>query len=318
MKNLKTRNLKIVRRGALLLLCLFALVLVVIFARTALFAASTNSTSSKNTPTTAQTNPPTATPPPLRLQQHQAPTPTATAIPTPTPTEVPAIPTQAPTTAPPLATGGEADRYFPAGTSVDAIKSGGANLTRLQIKTLIEQQVDQHWAFIQSRLGFSTVEKAYAFFLGMATRESTLQGALETGNGASHSYGPLQASETAYANANPIYSQETDVPEMFQYDFTPENYYDPGITVHMGIRHLIHFADQAIAAGYSGKEMLRHALIGYNTGEVETNDQDWLRQYSDEIGALGGWYLYNSHFTDEAFTWTDDPAVDRSNYWGWY
>jgi hypothetical protein len=210
-----------------------------------------------------------------------------------------------------------ADRYFPAGISVTAMGAVSQNISKQQVKVLIEGQVDENWSAIQSKLGFTTKEKAYAFFLGFATRESTLQVALETGSGPSHSYGPLQAAEPAYANSK-NYAPENDVPEMVQYDLTPQNFYDPGIAVHSGIRHLLHFANQAGAAGYSGTELLRHALIGYNTGAIDGASADWMRQYSDEVGALAGWYLSTGHLTDAIFTWTGSPAVDRSNPWGWY
>ena len=49
-------------------------------------------------------------------------------------------------------------------------------LTQQQVKVLIEAQVKEYWSVIQSTLGFTTQEHAYGFFLGMATRESTLQG----------------------------------------------------------------------------------------------------------------------------------------------
>ncbi len=209
-------------------------------------------------------------------------------------------------------------RYFPDGTTVTAIQAGARSLSKQQVKVLIEKEIEGSWSAIQSNLGFSTKEKAYAFFLGMASRESTLNAGLETGSGPSHSYGPIQAAETAYANANPSYDPETDVPEMTQFTFTPQNFYDPGIAVYMGIRHLLHFTRQAKAAGYTGTEQLRHALIGYNTGRVTTSDPNWLKQYSDEIGALAGWYLNNGHLYDDQFTWTSDPRVNRSQPWGWY
>jgi hypothetical protein len=102
------------------------------------------------------------------------------------------------------------------------------------------------------------------------------------------------------------------------YEFKPENFYDPRIAIHMGIRHLLHFANRAKAANYQGTEMLRHALIGYNTGWVQTNDQNLMQSYADEIAALSGWYLRNGHLQDNTFTWTGDSRVDQSNPWGWY
>lgn len=275
------------------------------------------------TPTQAVTPPATPT---------QLPTPTPTPAPTqpPTPTAVPTqppTPTPAPTGTP---TGGtDVDRYFPVGTPVSTMISQASSLSQQQVKQLIEQQVKEYWSVIQSTFGFSTLEKAYAFFLGMATRESTLQGGLETGGSslgsgdsgsgsAGHSYGPLQAAETAYYNTNSGYQTEYDVPELYQYDLLPQNFYDIGISIHMGIRHLIHFAHQAQATGQSGVNVVRYALAGYNTGWVTNVSADELKSYSDEIGALAGWYLNNGHLYDTAWTWTGDPRVDRSNPWGWY
>ncbi len=251
-----------------------------------------------------------------------APQPT-TKAPAPKPTaaiHTDAAPTAGPVTgqpAPVPASSGS-DRYYPLGTSVATMQADAANLTKQQVKIMVESQVTKNWGVIQSKLGFSTEAQAYAFFLGLATRESTLNAALETGSAASHSYGAIQAAETAYANTNAGYAPENDVPEMTQYDFTPQNFYDPGIAIHMGIRHLLHFANQARAAGYSGTELLRHALIGYNTGWVTNANQSWLQQYSDEIGAIAGWYLNNGHLYDSQFTWTGSSAVDRSSPWGWY
>ena len=207
-------------------------------------------------------------------------------------------------------------RYFTAGTAVSVLQALASALPKQLVKVLLEKEIDNSWGVIQSALGFSTKEKAYAFFLGMASRESTLNAGLETGSGSAHSYGPIQAAETAYANANPSYTPEHDVPEMVQYAFTPQNFYDPGIATYMGIRHLIHFSRLAKAEGYRGSELLRHALAGYNTGYIDNTGV--LTQYSDEIGAMAGWYLHNGHLYDSLFTWTGDPLVNRSQPWGWY
>lgn len=261
-------------------------------------------------------------------------TPTSGTTPTATPTSVPptATPTSAPTqtvTATPTPTGSEPniDRYYPPGTSVSAMISGASSLSQQQVKVLLEQQVQEYWGVIQSTFGFSSLTNAYGFFLGQATRESTLQGGLETGgttlgsgtsgSGASgHSYGPLQAAETAYLNTNSGYQTEYDVPGIYQYDLVPQNFYDIGISIHMGIRHLIHFAHLAQAAGESGVNVVRYGLAGYNTGQVTNSGV--LTSYSDEIGALAGWYITNGHLYDTAWTWTGDSRVDRSNPWGWY
>lgn len=260
--------------------------------------------------------------------------------PTPTPSTAPSTPTPGNTPTPtptmgvtptPTPTGSEpnTDRYFAPGTSVSTMISVASSLTQQQVKVLIEQQVQEYWSVIQSTFGFSSLTNAYGFFLGQATRESTLQGGLETGgttlgpgtsgSGASgHSYGPLQAAETAYLNTNPNYQTEYDVPQIYQYDLVPANFYDIGISIHMGIRHLIHFAHLAQAAGESGVNIVRYGLAGYNTGQVTNVGSGELTSYSDEIGALAGWYIDNNHLYDTAWTWTGDPRVDRSNPWGWY
>jgi hypothetical protein len=209
-------------------------------------------------------------------------------------------------------------RYFAVGTPVGVMQAKASALSKQQVKELMEKEINDSWGVIHSALGFSTKQKAYAFFLGMATRESTINAGLETGTGSAHSYGPIQAAETAYANANPTYMPENDVPEMMQYAFTPENFYDPGIATFMGIRHLIHFSRQAKAEGYKGIELLRHALMGYNTGYVNTTDQGWMANYSDEIGLLAGWYLRFEHLYDAISSWTGDPRVIFSLPWSWY
>ena len=209
-------------------------------------------------------------------------------------------------------------RYFAQGTAASTLQALASALPKQVVKVLLEKEIDNTWGVVQSALGFSTKEKAYAFFLGMATRESTLNAGLETGSGSAHSYGPIQAAETAYADANPSYTPEHDVPEMVQYAFTPQNFYDPGIAIYMGIRHLVHFARLAKTEGYSGTQLLRHALMGYNTGYVNTTDQGWMTQYSDEIGAMAGWYLHNRHLYDGVTTWTGDPRVNRIQPWEWY
>jgi hypothetical protein len=251
----------------------------------------------------------------LNIMPHVMPTVAPTTAPTkgsaPIPTLNPAIPTPKPATA----SGG--DRYFPAGTSVDAIMSGSKSISRQQVKLLIESQVDKNWSVIQDRTGLTTKEKAYAFFLGFSTREATLQVVLETGSGPSHSYGPLQTAEPAYVN-DKNYAPEKDVPEMMQYDLTDQNFYDPGIAVYSGIRHFLHFATQAKKAGYTGTELLRHALIGFNSGSIDSNDPQWMKEYADEIGALSGWYL-QGHLTDALYTYTGSTSgVDRNTPWSWY
>ncbi|SDS74621.1 Cellulose binding domain-containing protein [Paenibacillaceae bacterium GAS479] len=248
-----------------------------------------------------------------------APSSGGTSTPTPTPTPpapTPTPPTSTPAPTPTPATGALNDRYYPAGTSADSMKAMAKNMTKSQVKGLLISQVDEHWSVIQSKFGFKQKVHAYAFFIGQATRESTLDASLETGVDSAHSYGPLQTAETAFANANPNYMKE-NVPELFQYDFTPQNFYDPGISTHLGIRKMIHFSNLA-RASYTGKDVLRYSLIGFNTGWISGSPEEWVKQYSDEIAALAGWYLNNGHLYDNVWTWTNDPKVDRSNPWSWY
>jgi hypothetical protein len=206
------------------------------------------------------------------------------------------------------------DRYFPVGTSATVMKTKTPKITKQQVKLMIDQQVHENWAVIHTLTGFTTINKAYAFFLGMASRESTLNAGLETGSGASHCYGTLQASESSYASSR--YPPEDDVPQMYLYKFSPENFYDPGIAIHMGIRHFLHFVNQA--KQYHGVDRLEHAMIGYNTGSIQITNQSLIKSYCDETAALAGWYVQNSHLRDSEFTWTLDPRVNRSHPWSWY
>jgi hypothetical protein len=246
------------------------------------------------------------------------PAPTFTPTPTPTPTFTPTpTPTQASPTPTSTQTGNYGDGYFPPGTSKQELISKASTLKVSEIKAIIKKQVDEHWDVIRNVCGFKNKEVAYAFFFGMATRESTFRAATETGSGAAHAFGPLQTAETAYANADPNYMPEHNVPEMYQYDFTDYNFYDVGISVHMGIRHFLHFARLA-QEKYSGKDIARHGLMGFNTGWIDGADEAWIVRYADETAALGAWYLKNNHMSDDEFTWDTDPRVDRSNPWAIY
>src|SRR5690349_1290908 len=126
--------------GAVLLLSLLALSLTLIFVRPNIFAAATPKAGTTSPTATPHTSP---KPPQLQLKQHVTLV-TPTPIPPPTPTPTPAPPAAAPTQSTTASNSSEPDRYFPAGTSVDAIKAGGANLTKQQVKILIEGQVDEH------------------------------------------------------------------------------------------------------------------------------------------------------------------------------
>jgi len=217
------------------------------------------------------------------------------------------------------------DRYFTTTKSKAEMINESQNISKKKVKELLKVQVDVHWSLLQSTFNFGNKDQACAFLMGMATRESTLQGGLETsgsqvetGFNPSHAFGALQAAEPAYVN-DKGYTPEKDVPEMTQYKLENKNFYDPGVAIHMGIRHLVHFALAAKKINKNGNDLLRYSLIGYNKGHVDEPVSDnWMKEYADEIGALAGWYLKEKHLTDDIFTWTGDPRVDRSNPWGWY
>ncbi|WP_010248064.1 dockerin type I repeat-containing protein [Acetivibrio cellulolyticus] len=256
-------------------------------------------------------------------------TPTPTKTPTSTPTQTPTkIPTQTPTKIPtqtpqPTQSNGSFnDRYFSEGTSKQVMIQKASELSASQVKALIKQHVDEHYDLLAQQFGFTSKDDVYAFCFGWATRESTLNAELETaiagwGENSAHAYGPFQTAETAFKNNYKDFMTEYDVPEMTQFDLNESNFYDVGISIHMGIRKLVHFSKDAKAKGYSGKDVLRRSVLAFNTGWVEGASESWINEYSDEIASLAGWYL-NGHLSDDQWTWTGDSRVDRSNPWSWY
>jgi len=110
---------------------------------------------------------------------------------------------------------------------------------------------------------------------------------------------------------------EHNVPEMHQYDFTEYNFYDVGISVHMGIRHFLHFARLA-KEKYSGRDIARHGLMGYNTGWIDGADESWIVRYADETAALGHGILGTIICPMMSLHGNTDPRVDRSNPWEIY
>lgn len=229
-----------------------------------------------------------------------------------------------------LTKSGTGDHYF--STDLSALEmvnqAKAAKDNKATAKAIIQEQVYEHWDLIRSKFGFRDRDQAYAFFLGFATRESTLDMSCETAGdfsdpikaqNSAHSYGLLQTAETAYKDTGASYIAETDVPEMTHYAFTAQNFYDPEIAVHMGIRHLIHFANSAKEKGYTGIEILRHAVLGFNTGWVDGGSNDWMADYVDEMGALAQWYYKEKHLTDNTFTWHTDSRAEsyRNDPWGW-
>lgn len=219
------------------------------------------------------------------------------------------------------------DRIHPATMSWQEMMRLDSQMTKSQVKQLMYQQVDQHWDVISAALGQTNRAKVYALFAGWATRESTLNAGLETaitpgqmfGADSAHAYGPVQTAETAFIGCNPSWVPENDVPEMFQYTLSPDTFFDAGVSMHMGVRKLLHFIKQAKAAGCTGHEIVRNALKGFNTGWAKPDGTpEYYHDYPDEIAALGRWYLQTNHLNDDVFNWTNNPTLDRTNPWEWW
>lgn len=227
------------------------------------------------------------------------------------------------------------ERNTPANASVEEIRAINHAMSVQEVKYSLFKEIDEHWDLIRVRFGQENREMVYALFLGMASRESTLGGNgdgsdLETafsegfGVSSAHAYGPLQTAVTAFADCDPTFMKEDDVPEMFQYSFTPENFYDCIISNHMGIRKTIHFIRSAIVDyQLEGYQIVRAALKAFNTGWANyTGENDgYYKNYPDEIIALARWYYDEGHLYDNEFTWTNSPAADiyrQGNPWDWW
>jgi uncharacterized protein YjdB len=217
------------------------------------------------------------------------------------------------------------DYYFPQGTSVPDLISRSTALTRSQVKAMMFTYIDRNWAAISAYTGQTDKTKVYALFLGFATRESTLNAGVETAveegfpGKSAHAFGPIQTAITAFAGVPAPYMEETDVSELFHYPLNQPNFYDPGISMHLGIRKFLHFIKQAKEAGCTGVDVIRNALKGFNTGwAYPENNPQYYRDYPDDIAAMARWYLLNDHMEDDVFTWTNNPATDRTDPWGWW
>lgn len=231
---------------------------------------------------------------------------------------------------------GYGERNTPADASTAEIRAINHAMSVQEVKYSLYKEIDEHWALLSVRLGQTEREKVYAFFLGMATRESTLGGNgdgadVETcyadgfGVNAGHAYGPLQTAVTAFADCDPGFMPEDDVPEMYQYSLTESNFYDCMISNHMGIRKTLHFVRLSIVEdGQSGYQVLRGALKGFNTGYVtyDPNDTGYYKNYSDEVIAQAQWYYEEGHLYDNAFSWTGDSRIEpyrqQENVWDWW
>ncbi|MBQ8926946.1 MAG: hypothetical protein IJ055_01550 [Oscillospiraceae bacterium] len=218
---------------------------------------------------------------------------------------------------------GYGDRNTPENASTAEIRAINHAMSVQEVKYALYKEIDEHWDLISVRLGQTDREKVYALFLGIGTRESTLGGngdgadietAYSQGFGVSsaHAYGTLQTAVTAFADADPTFMKEEDVPEMYQYSLTEANFYDAIISDHMGIRKIMHFVHVGMTdEGLTGYQVVRGALKGFNTGWATylPDDTGYYKDYPDEIIALAHWYYDEGHLYDNVFTWTNDQRV---------
>ena len=227
------------------------------------------------------------------------------------------------------------ERNTPADASTAEIRAINHAMSVQEVKYALFKEIDEHWDLISVRLGQDNREMVYALFLGIGTRESTLGGNgdgadIETaqsqgfGVSSAHAYGTLQTAVTAFADADPTFMKEEDVPEMYQYSLSESTFYDAIISDHMGIRKILHFVHVGMTEeGLSGYQVVRGALKGFNTGWATYTGEDdgYYKNYPDEIIALARWYYEEGHLYDNVFTWTGDQRVDQyrqGNVWAWW
>lgn len=228
------------------------------------------------------------------------------------------------------------ERNTPADASAEEIRAINHKMTVQEVKYALYKEIDEHWDLISTRLGQPDREKMYALFLGLGTRESTLGSGewgcdLETafsdgfGVNSAHAYGTMQTAVTAFADCDPTFMKEDNVPEMFQYSFNETNFYDGIISNHMGIRKILHFAEICInEEKMHGYQVIRNSLKGFNTGWCYmAEDSGAYLTYADEICSMAQFYYYEGHLYDNVFTWTSAGADmakyrtdDRWDWWG--
>lgn len=230
---------------------------------------------------------------------------------------------------------GYGERNTPADASTEEIRAINHKMSVQEVKYALYKEIDEHWDLLTVRLGQEDREKVYALFLGVGTRESTLGGNgdgadLETaysqgfGVSSAHAYGTLQTAVTAFADCDPTFMKEEDVPEMFQYSLSESTFYDAIISNHMGIRKILHFVHSAIVDyNLSGYQVVRAALKGHNTGwaDFDENNVGYYANYPDEIIAQAKWYYEEGHLYDNAFSWTGNQAIEEyrnSDPWTWW
>lgn len=227
------------------------------------------------------------------------------------------------------------ERNTPADASTAEIRAINHKMTVQEVKYALYKEIDEHWELLSKRFGQTDRKKMYALFLGLGSRESTLgegkigsdhETAYEDGWGvnSAHAYGTMQTAVTAFADCDPKFMPEDNVPEMYQYSFTPSNFYDCIISNHMGIRKLLHFAEICINKEHMhGYQVIRNSLKGFNTGWCYAAEDDGAyKTYADEICSMAQFYYYEDHLYDNVFTWTSAGGnmakYREGNPWDWW
>jgi len=128
-----------------------------------------------------------------------------------------------------------------------------------EVKAIIKKQVDEHWDVIRTCVGLRIKKLLMRFSLEWLPESPLLELQLRPEAGFTR-FWPFADSRDGLCKCESNYMPEHNVPEMHQYDFTEYNFYDVGISVHMGIRHFLHFARLA-KEKYSGRDIARHGLM---------------------------------------------------------
>lgn len=231
----------------------------------------------------------------------------------------------------------QGEMWFSDGTTINQIKQVSLRIPVPVAKLILRNRIDAWWPVLIRHLPFASREVAYAFFMGEATLESTLNPGVETaiapwGENPAHAFGLLQTAETAYKSAYPGWMPE-DVEGFPQAPLTPRNFYDPVISVDMGLRKACWFskkaredmvakqgfkADAPLSAFGSVPDLWMLVLKGFNTGwatyDVQANgrwtvNQSWYDFYGTWSPAMSAWYLEENHLEDDVHTWHTDGRV---------
>ncbi len=238
--------------------------------------------------------------------------------------------------------------YFPQGSQADFIRTQASAISKEQSKKIIRNRIDRWWDILINYIPFPSKETAYAFLLGHATLESTLNPALETAYtpgwcaNPAHAYGLIQTAETAFSSTCPGWMIET-VPDFPQAPLTENYFLDPVSSFDMGLRKLCWFSMQAQSEmrsrkpGFEGADLNDFRcsadfwmlmLKGFNTGwatyDVYENGEwsintGWVDFYGTWVPATAKFYLYEDHLSDPEWTWhTDQRCISYlSDLYGW-